>query len=377
MRKDEEGNMRKKSTKLGILAVLILILGLMGCAGQEEAEEIVLGENEALIVDSAGREVVVPTDAEDIAILYAYAGHVTALLDRAEDLVAVVSGTKRDTLMQEKIPNVDDLPEPYAAGAINIEELILSDPDIIFVRTENISDQGEIDKLDSCGIPYVVIEYSNIEEQLHTIEIMGIALDAEDRSEAYIQYYEETIAMVEERTADLAEEDKVLAYHSVNEVTRTDIIGTISYEVLDIAGIKNVVTEEDNLSMDNGKAYTTVEQIYLWDPDVILSTEPTATDYFNEEEVFAALDAVVEGEVYQLPVGISRFAHTGSIETPLAILYISQLFYPELYEDIDMDQEIYDFYLEFFDVELSEEDLACIYAGEGMRIPKASVDVIY
>ena len=33
-----------------------------------------------------------------------------------------------------------------------------------------------------------------------------------------------------------------------------------------------------------------------------------------------------EGSVYQLPVGISRWAHPGSVESPIAALYIAQLF---------------------------------------------------
>ena len=107
-----------------------------------------------------------------------------------------------------------------------------------------------------------------MEAQKESIRVMGKALGCEARADAYLKYYEETIALVKERLSGLKETEKKLVFHSVNEAVRTDRIDTLSYEVLEIAGCKNVAGSDESLTLNGGKAYATVEQIYAWDPDV-------------------------------------------------------------------------------------------------------------
>ncbi len=320
------------------------------------------------VTDCAGRNVEIPMQVRSVACLYAYAGHACVMLGCEDRISAVVEGIKRDRLMQEKIAGLNDMPCPYTSGSINIEELTAVHPDLILLREENIEDKGELEKLERAGIPYIVIDYVTMEEQKESIRVMGKALGCEERADAYLRYYEDTMALVENRLSALTEKKRV--FHSVNEVVRTDIIDTLSYQVLDIAGCRNVAEEDAALKMDGGKAFATVEQIYAWDPDVILANEPEAEKYFKNDPKFSGLRAVREGNVYQLPVGISRWAHPGSIESPLAALYVAKLLYPECFEDIDIRQETKDFYETYFDIQLSEEDVTQILDGQGMRKPK-------
>ncbi len=305
-----------------------------------------------------------------MACLYAYAGHACVMLGCEERISAVVDGIKRDRLMQEKMEHLDDMPCPYTSGSINIEELAAVHPDLILLRKENIEDAGELEKLDQIGIPYIVIDYVTMEDQKESIRVMGKALGCEARADAYLKYYEETIALVKERLSDLKETEKKLVFHSVNEAVRTDRIDTLSYEVLKIAGCKNAAGSDESLTLNGGKAYATVEQIYAWDPDVILANEPDAAAYFRSDSKFSGLRAVREGKVCQLPVGISRWAHPGSIESPLAALYVAKLLYPEQFEDIDMHREIKEFYDTYFTISLSEEEITHILEGQGMREPR-------
>ena len=128
-----------------------------------------------------------------------------------------------------------------------------------------------------------------------------------------------------------------------------------------------MVSSASELSLDGDKGNATVEQIYVWDPDVVLVNEPSATEYFMTDAKFSGLRAVREGRVYQLPVGISRWAHPGSVESPIAALYIAKLLYPEQFDDIDMAEETKAFYERFFDIALSDEDVESILSGVGMR----------
>ena len=353
--------------KLKRAAVLLLAILLLSGCRKAPAVPPLTG---VTVTDCAGRTVTVPEQVDRVACLYAYTGHVAVLLGVEDRIVAVVNGVKRDQLMQRKVENLDDLPCPYSSGAINIEELAAAKPDLVLLRVENLADAGEQEKLDGTGIPYVVVDYVTMEDQLYSIEMMGQALGRADRALAYTAWYRDTVAMVRERLSAVPEEERIRVYHSVNEVVRTDIPDTLSYEVLAAAGCRNVVTGVGELRLDGNKGMTTVEQIYVWDPDAVLVTEPDAAAYFNTDEKFAGLRAVREGRVYQLPVGISRWAHPGSLESPLAALYVAKLLYPDLFSDIDMRAELSACYERFFDISLTEEDLDMIFSGQGMRAPK-------
>ena len=347
------------------LILLLALLLLSGCRKAPAAPP-----TGVIVTDCAGRTVTVPEQVDRVACLYAYTGHVAVLLGVEDRIVAVVNGIKRDELMQRKVENLDDLPCPYSSGSVNIEELAATKPDLVLLRVENLADAGEQEKLDGMGIPYVVVDYVTMEDQLYSIEMMGKALGRADQALAYTAWYRDTVAMVRERLSAVPEAERVRVYHSVNEVVRTDIPDTLSYEILAAAGCQNVVASAGELRLDGNKGMTTVEQIYVWDPDVVLVTEPDAAAYFNTNEKFAGLRAVREGRVYQLPVGISRWAHPGSLESPLAALYIAKLLYPDLFSDIDMRAELISCYERFFHISLTEEDLDMIFSGQGMRAPK-------
>lgn len=345
------------------LVSLALAFSCFGCAAQPSAHDA----GGFVVTDCAGRNVQVPDKVDSIACLYAYAGHVCALLGCEDKLSAVVNGLKRDHLMERKVEGLADMPSPYAKGAINIEELVAVAPDIVFLRTDILQDAGELEKLNGTGIPYVVVDYTTADDQMYSIEMMGECLGCPDRAKAYTDYYRAMFSMVRERLADIPESDRKTVFHSVNEVVRTDIPDTLSYEVLQVAGCRNVVQSSDELQLDGDKGNATVEQIYVWDPDVVLVNEPTATEYFKTDDKFSGLRAVREGAVYQLPVGISRWAHPGSVESPIAALYIAKLLYPDRFADIDMAREVKHFYETFFDIVLSDEDVDSILSGQGMR----------
>lgn len=348
--------------------LLCAVLFLCGCAKTQSS--VNANPNENILIDCAGRSVVLPDSTDKIACLYAYTGHAAVLLDCQDNICAVVNGLKRDHLMQRKIKNIEDMPCPYASGAINIEELAAANPDLIFLRLSNLQDKGETEKLDNLGIPYIVVDYVTVQDQIKSIQVMAKALGKEEKAAEYINYFNQTVQFVENRVQQLSANERKTVYHSVNEVVRTDIPNTLSFQVLETAGCINVVQSEETMRLDGDKGFVTVEQIYNLDPDIIVANEPSATEYFLTDNKFSGLRAVREQNVFQLPVGISRWAHPGSIETPIAILYTAKLVYPNLFDDVDINAEILNFYDKFFGIQLSDEDLQMIISGKGMRSQK-------
>lgn len=363
--------------KLAKLTLLILLLFLLvsaiGCGQQKESADKPDVQGVITVVDCIGREVEVPADVKRIGCLYAFTGHVTTMLGRGDDVVAINNGLRRDVLLNMICPSIGDNPIPYTHSSINIEELIKADPDLVFVKSETGLNPAETEKLDKFNIPYLVIDFSSIEEQKKAIMVIGQALGVFERAEKYNDYYQECIERVELAAAEIPAEEKVRLYHSVNEATRTDAPGTLEADWTEKTGVINVSVGQE-LRLLEGKNFCSMEQILLWDPEVIIVNEAGVADYMYSNPKWASLKAIKDKKVYQMPIGISRWGHPGGMETPLAILWTAKTIYPEYFYDIDIKNEARNYYKEFFDYELSDETLERILAGETMRIPKNQID---
>lgn len=327
------------------------------------------GQETVTVTDCLGRQVTLDSKPQRIACLYAFSGHVVTMLGASDRIVAVVEGLKRDRLLTMMHPEIADLPVPSNEGSVNIEELMACQPDLVFVKRETAANPGEAAKLDKAGIKYIAVDYFNMQEQMDIVVMIGQAIGAPERARAYVDFYQEQIRMVEERIAGLTPDERVRVYHSVNEASRTDSRGTLPADWLEAAGADNVSIGAE-LKFYENKYYASLEQIYIWDPEVILANEPGVAAYMLGHEQWQGLKAVAAGTVYQMPVGISRWGHPGSLETPLALVWTARLLYPERCADIDMQGLTGRFYRDFFGLELDPNQIEEILSGQGMRLSK-------
>ncbi|MGI6128862.1 MAG: ABC transporter substrate-binding protein [bacterium] len=354
----------------GLALVLVLLL-TVGCSSQLESGALDgPGEQDGITVtDCVGRKVQVPAQVERIACLSPESGHAMAMFGLGDKVVAATGGMRRDVLLTEMYPHIKDLPAPKTSGVINIEELLSTNPDMVFVRSDTASNEAEMEKMQKTGIPFLVVDYVDIKRQQYTLDMMGQALGVRDKAEAYNDYYCRIVEMVTDRLADIPPEKRVRLYHSVNEALRTDAQGTLPADWIQVAGAINVSVGQD-LKLYEGDYYASLEQILLWDPEVIICNEPGVANYILSHEQWAPLQAVKANKVWQLPIGISRWGHHSSLETPLAILWTAHRLYPDLFADVDMRAETKQFFREFFNYELSDELVQDILSGEGMREAK-------
>jgi len=325
----------------------------------------------AMVVDSIGRQVKVPVPVKRIACLYAFSGHVVAMLGRCNDIVAISRGLRRDILLNSICPGIGQAVAPKGPAAINIEELLLARPDIVFVPAETARNRGEAEKLETFHLPYLVVDFNTVAGQQQTIEMVGKAIGAEDRARQYIEYYRTCIDRVQSAVTSIPKDRRVRVYQATVEATRTYGINSLPADWMRLTGIVDVTIDQPLLLQD-GEQHASLEQILLWDPDVILTNEPGVADNIRHDPQWATLKAVKEKKVYPMPIGISRWGHPGSLETPLAMLWTAKIAYPERFTEIDLKEETELFYKKFFGIELSEDLYSQIMSGKGMRAPKTT-----
>jgi len=131
----------------------------------------------------------------------------------------------------------------------------------------------------------------------------------------------------------------------------------------DNVNAKNVAEE---VGAENSNAVVNMEQIYAWNPDVILITNFTPAvpdDLYNNKiggNDWSSVNAVKNKQVYKMPLGSYR-SYTPSADTPVTLLWIAQKVYPELFSDIDLVARVKQYYKELYNITLTDEQIKIMY----------------
>lgn len=346
------------------LLIILLMISLVACQQVPESD---VPTHE--IVDGLGRHVEVPVQVEKVACIFAVSGHITVMLGEGDKIVSVTSGLKRDVMMTDLVPSILEATEPKNGGSINIEELLRDKPDVAFIASDIALNEDETAKLDKFHIPYLTVAYESIEEQQETIRMIAKVYHKEAEAEIYIDYYNRIVNEVSEAVKDVT---PVTAYHAVNEATRTSYQDSVPSDWFGYAGF-DLVSNHDELRYSGNDYYASLEQILEWNPQVIFCNENGVDDYIMTDSKWQALDAVKNKTVYMLPVGITRWGHTNSLEVPLAKIYTTKLVYPDEVSHISLEDEMKYFYKTFFNIDVTDDMIKDILNGDGMRIRKEDV----
>lgn len=235
---------------------------------------------------------------------------------------------------------------------VNIEELLKLEPDVVFQW--NYMDE-EIEKMEAAGIKVVALQYGTLEDLETWIRIIGTMFDKEERAEELITYFHANVAEVEEKVGTLSMED----YENIlilSDNLKVNGAGFYEYWVEQSGAINpagDLSGEALNVNM---------EQIYEWNPSIIYIgnfTDIQPSDLMEnklEGQDWSVVDAVKNGQVYKIPIGGYRWDPPG-VETPLMIKWLAKIQHPELFEDMDMREEVKEFYKDVYNFELTEEML--------------------
>lgn len=325
-----------------------------------------------IIVDHAGHEVEIPTEINSIAMtsITPLPSVYCMFAGSADKLIGISKSSKaaaENSLLIDLFPEIADIPtEFYAGNEINIEELLAMDPDVVFYNTSKME---EYDKLAAAGIPAIGVSTSSWgSDSIETFEawvtLLGEVLGEEDKADGIAEYGREVYDMIQDRLANVSEEDKpsVLFLYGYSEGTITTC-GSKHFGQYwaDSTGAVNVTQDMDMKSME-----INMEQVYEWDPDMIYITNFVpylAEDLYNnsiEGQDWSVVRAVQDGQVYKCPLGVYRW-YPPSSDTPLMLLWMAKTNHPDLFEDVSMEDEMKKYYQQFYGIELTDENIQAIF----------------
>ncbi|MBF4692374.1 ABC transporter substrate-binding protein [Fusibacter ferrireducens] len=353
--------------KLSIF-ILVVVMILSSCSNIVNTSDL-NDENSKVIVDSMDREVRVPLEPQRVACLFTNTGHIMTMLGSGDKIVAVSNGLKRDKLLHEIAPSIKEAALVKVSGAVNFEELLKQNVDLVIMPSDMYADDALVKQFNKYKIPFIVTQFDSIETQQDLVMMLGEVFNAQEEAALYNAMYDEIRALVNDCIKDIPAEQRLRVYHALNEATNTVPLGSLPEEFMKISGGLEV-SLKDQLIQDNDKYYASLEQIIAWNPEVIFCNEDGVDQYILEKDQWQMIDAVKNHRVYIMPTGISRWGHTTSIETPLAMMWVAKTLYPEACETLDLKAYTQAFYRDLFEYELTDEAYDSIIDGRGMRLNK-------
>ncbi|MDD2463313.1 MAG: ABC transporter substrate-binding protein [Desulfobulbus sp.] len=306
----------------------------------------------AAVIDRSGTEVVLPACRDRILVTcYGGASHEIAMLGGAGRIVGHPP-MERFPLLLKMYPELIGKPDAGSFENVNIEFLMTLKPDLVVASITSVNVNERIKKL---SIPVVTVGTgrTNVELLLKEFAMMGEVLGAEDRAGELVAFWREKLALIRQRTAHLASENRKTVYYcSAGSPLKTE--GSIGWgeSFINAAGGNNVST------VMKISGLVTAEQLMLWNPDVIVTgihKIGSPGDRMGEIRKLSALTAVRNSGVHYCPIGAFWWDRP-SPEAVLGILWLAQILYPDLFADVDMRYETKEFYHKFYGYSLTDSE---------------------
>jgi len=374
----------KKNMAL-FLIICLCIMPLSGCTQQDdqvEVDQITDSINTRVIVDQAGNEVEIPNTIDRVVIssLWPLPSVYVLFQGSADKLVgmhpASLSAAKH-SMLTTVAPEIENVETSFIQnGEINIEELLNLNPDIVFYNAGNVKEKEILDKagIPAVGFSTTIADYNTVETTNSWVELLGDVFQEENKAAEITEYGRETYAEIQERVKDIPEEERerVLILFKYSD-TQFQTSGSHFFGQFwcEATGTINVASELKGISDVN------MEQIYEWNPDIIYVTnfsEYMPEDLFGNTALdghdWSQVKAVQEGKVYKYPLGMYRW-YPPSSDSPLALWFQAKTSYPELFEDIDLEETVKDYYQQFYHIDLTDDEVEKIFnpvkeAAEGV-----------
>ncbi|MBN1134466.1 MAG: iron ABC transporter substrate-binding protein [Methanosarcinaceae archaeon] len=353
--------MDKNKLSILLIVLLLIITSISGCVDQNE-QSVVEQTGAVQITDMLGRDLTVPLEIDNVVATSPPSTILIYMLEPEKLAGWNFVNSFNHTLMNETYLSLPVIGGWFGTQTGNYETIINIHPDIVL---EGFTTDGQINDAIQCrqemfgSIPVVAINSSIIyvEDSDPTIKYVGELLGCEEQSESLIDFRASILDEIHSKVSDIPDEDKVRVYYAEGpKGLMTDPSGSQHSQVINICGGINVA--DCPLSPGSGMTPVSIEQVMEWDPEVILTSNAQFYESVYFDSLWESMTAVKNKRVYLAPQ--NPFCWIDRPQGPHLIVgtaWTATVLYPELFEDLDMEQITREFYSQFLHYELIDEEL--------------------
>ncbi|AJC11557.1 ABC transporter substrate-binding protein [Berryella intestinalis] len=368
--------MRKAVAVLCSATLGLGALGMAGCAkGSSDTpaatETPQTASDTRVFTDSLGREVELPAHITRICP----SGHTAqqVLLTMAPDLMVGLSQKLNDDQLKVFGDQFKDYPVFGAVlGAkddFNREAVAAAAPQVIIDTGEVKKDSVErLDALqEQLGIPVVFVK-AYLEDYGDTYKTLGELLGREDRGNQLSEYCSSVYKTTQDAMAAIPESERVRAAYLLGENGLNAIAKTSGQaQVVDM--VSDNVAVVDNASGKGSGNEVSLEQIALWNPDLIIFQKGSVYDAVGSDPAWAGISAISSGNYYEVPNSPWCWMNNPpTVNQLLGMQWFARLLYPNAFDDSIQDAAK-TYYKTMYGYDLGDEELSELLKNS---LPKAA-----
>ena len=364
---------------LSLLLALVLVLSLAACgaakpettqnpaASSAPTEPATTEPSTAepatrVFTDSLGREVEVPTNITKLAVSGPLAQIVLFALcpDKLVGIASEWDKTAANYLATEYY-NLPILGQLYGGkGELNLEALLASGAEVVIdVGEPKDTAKEDLDALqEQTGVPFVHIT-AMTDTTGNAYRMLGDLLGMPEEAEALASYCEKAYGMALDLSGKV---EKARLLYLLGD-TGLNVLAKGSYhaEIIDLLADNQAVVEAPS-SKGSGNEID-MEQLLIWDPDVILFAPDSIYATVGEDSMWQQLTAIRTGRYYEVPMGpYNWLGSPPSVQRYLGMLWMMKLLYPGQ-TDYDLKAEVQKYYQLFYHCELTDEQYDALVAN--------------
>lgn len=341
---------RKRICLLLVLSVMLALFPAFSFA-----------DNAREFTDSLGRRFELPEKLEKIAL----SGPLTQIyaFPLCPELLAGFSkafSTDAEKYIPEEYLSLPELGQLYGGkGTMNLEALLAAAPDAVIDIGQAKNGMAEdLDRLSAqTGIPFIHID-ATVQTAPEAYRMLGELIGDGTKAALLADWCERTLediaGIMEKVDADGARKSVIycLGPKGLNVLANGSFHAEIVSMLADNAAVvENVVSNGDGNEVD-------MEQLILWNADVLLFQHNSIYDEIGESSIWGQLDAVRNGEYYKIPSGpYGWISSPPAVQCYLGLLWLADTLYPD-YTDFDLREEVDEYYRLFYGFEMTDEAYA-------------------
>ncbi len=210
-------------------------------------------------------------------------------------------------------------------------------------------------------IPYALFD-GRLDATPATLRGLGRLMGEEKSAEALAQWFEGELADIKARAARVLEAARPRVYYGRGPAgLQTGGRGSINVEVLELLGAHNVAA-----GVRAGLAVVSAEQVLLWNPEVILTTDPNFWKLAWEHPLWRATSAVEKKRVFLSPhLPFGWFDFPPGANRLLGAWWAGKVLYPQAFA-VDLRTKVAEFHRRFYHREPTAAQLDALLGEAGV-----------
>jgi iron complex transport system substrate-binding protein len=228
-----------------------------------------------------------------------------------------------------------------------VEQFVTAEPDLVVMKSSNAEKYGA--PIEAINIPVVYVDFETPEQYSRDLGILGQIFGNPNRAEELVAYYQGQVdAIAKALPAEAARPSTLVLQYALKDGAVAFTVPPLSWMQTRLVEMAGGSVAWQDVQASSGWTTVTIEQVAVWDPDVILvvayNDDPSAVVASLKEDVqWKTLRAVQNGKLLGFPKDLYSWDQPDT-RWALGLQWLATVLHPEEFKTETLMPAVQAFY---------------------------------